>query len=131
MRVECYWNLHKHTFSMRDCSTGRVIAHPTEFMLHDVTFVVQPAGQARVRRERRKNVHAFVRGTLLDMPCGNPALYGWPTYYNPFKWDTFMRLCNEDMAFPYITIGTARYVRGYEVDASPRLIAYGPDGETV
>jgi hypothetical protein len=62
-RVEVYWNLHKNCFSYRPIG-GRVI-HADSIVLKDVTFAVQPAGRERVLREKKKNVHAFVRGTLI------------------------------------------------------------------
>ena len=64
MRVEVYWNLHKKCWSVRH--KGKVIKHTLSVCLENVQWVVQPAGNARVRREGRKNVHAFARGTLID-----------------------------------------------------------------
>ena len=67
MRVEVYWNTHKNLWSVRALAgpdKGRVITHLPEVYLEDCTFAVQPAGRERVRREKKKNVHAFVRGTL-------------------------------------------------------------------
>ena len=64
-RVEVYWNLTKNCYSIRALAgenKGRVVAAPSRVYLEDVTFAVQPAGRAKVLAERRKNVHAFVRG---------------------------------------------------------------------
>ncbi len=63
MKVEVYWNLHKKLYSVR--RKGKVVAHVPFITLKDVQWVVQPAGNARVRREGKKNVHAFARGTWL------------------------------------------------------------------
>lgn len=38
---------------------------PLWVSLSHATFAVQPAGRDKVRREGRKNVHAFVRGDLI------------------------------------------------------------------
>ena len=62
MRVEVYWNVHKKCFSIRH--NGRVIAHASNLVLDNVSFVVQPAGRKKVLWTKRKNVHAFFRGTL-------------------------------------------------------------------
>jgi hypothetical protein len=62
-RVEVYWNLHKKCFSYR--LSGGKVTHARSLLLKDVKFAVQPAGRERVLREKKKNVHAFVRGTLL------------------------------------------------------------------
>jgi hypothetical protein len=64
MRVEAYWNLHKPgMYSIR--RKGKVISHVPFLTMKDVQWVVQPAGNARVKREGKKNVHAFARGTWL------------------------------------------------------------------
>ena len=66
LAVEVYWNLHKHVFSVRDRKTGLVIGHCDEVKLHTVRFRVFEPGRQRVIRQKRKNVHAFVRGTIRD-----------------------------------------------------------------
>ena len=87
MRVEIYFNLHKKVFSMRH--KGKVIAHVCNAMLKDVTYVVQPAGRARVLREGKKNVHAFARGELIErLPVVNYR--GNLAKYNPYKAATFV-----------------------------------------
>ena len=63
-RHETYWNLHKNVFSVR--VKGRVIQHIRAATINDVTFAVQPAGRAKVLLEKRKNVHAFVRGDWMQ-----------------------------------------------------------------
>ena len=85
-RVEVYRNLHNNTFSVRLLRPrlgrgghssglnprwrlkGKVIKHLENWMtlnLQNIKFAVQPAGRDKVRREGRKNVHAFVRGTVI------------------------------------------------------------------
>ena len=90
MRVDVYWNLHKDCWSIRDCKTGRVVKHTDRALLRDVSWVVQPAGRSRVLRERRKNVHAFARGTLVEA-LGDASSHdgGW-VYYNPYRLSTFV-----------------------------------------
>lgn len=87
MRVEVYKNLHTGTYSVRH--KGRVIDHPTRLTLWNVTFAVQPAGREKVRREGRKNVHAFVRGELADpgLRFMEPPVR---VSYNPYENDTFV-----------------------------------------
>ena len=65
MRVEVYYNLHKNVFSVRH--KGRVIQHTKMAVIKDAEYVVRPAGRAKVLREGKKNVHAFVRGEWLGM----------------------------------------------------------------
>lgn len=93
MRVEVYWNLHKKCWSVRH--KGKVIAHKQAVELIDVTWVVQPAGNARVRREKRKNVHAFARGTLAEdgdihFYYGDISNHNRASY-NPYENTTFIR----------------------------------------
>jgi len=106
MRVEVYWNLHKKCWSVRH--KGKVIAHERAVDLIDVTWVVQPAGNARVRREKVKNVHAFARGTLAkdgvllycaDICSPNRARY------NPYEDTTFM------IGFEGTTLTKSNYAR--------------------
>ena len=84
MEVEVYRNLHKNVWSVRDKRTGRVIDHAERVIIRDARFIVQPAGRAKVLREQRKNVHAFVRGTLYSrIAATHPA--DQKVSYNPYK----------------------------------------------
>ena len=90
IRVRMYWNLHKHIWSVQDCKTGRVIDHVTALTLADAKFVVRPAGREKVRREGKKNVHAFAVGTVsLDNGFATRS-NARPVTYNPYKNDTFV-----------------------------------------
>ena len=95
MKVEVYWNLHKKLYSVRH--KGRVVAHLPFVTLKDVRWVVQPAGRRRVLRERKKNVHAFARGTWLygddELQLVNDELRltrRMPIMYNPYKHHKFV-----------------------------------------
>jgi len=91
MRVEVYFNLHKKLFSVSDCHTGRVIKHTNEVTIYNPKFVVRKAGRLRVLRERKKNVHAFVRGMMVPYSCVlfAPDLSTEVTY-NPYKYSSFV-----------------------------------------
>ena len=94
--VDVYRNLHKNCWSIRDRETGRVWGHSQQYVVDHGTFVVQPAGRERVLKEKKKNVHAFVRGTSAGLPIGAGAAYFWgeydqwrskftrPVTYNPY-----------------------------------------------
>ena len=95
MKVEVYWNLRKKCYSVR--SKGKVIAHVPFITLKDVEWVVQPGGRRRVRKQKRKNVHAFARGTWLygddELQLVNDELRlcnRMPITYNPYKHDQFV-----------------------------------------
>jgi len=97
MIVDVYWNLHKKCWSVRDVQTGRVVAHEASVVLMDCKFVVQPGGRQRVIREKRKNVHAWVRGRWLpdDESWWRPFWSVGKVTYNPFKYETFITKNNE------------------------------------
>ena len=97
-RIEVYRNLHKDCFSIRLLrkyegranrdtfpEEGRVVKHlfnDEQLHMENVKFAVQPAGRAKVLRERKKNVHAFVRGTYIES-----GIHAWQSVasYNPYK----------------------------------------------
>jgi hypothetical protein len=58
-------------------------------VLKDCKFIVSEAGQARVRSEGKKNVHAFIEGYVVDARRSLELLdFGWETvYYNPYETD--------------------------------------------
>lgn len=100
MRIEAYYNLHKKCLSYRPIG-GRV-QHANMLLLKNVKFAVQPAGREKVLREKRKNVHAFVRGDL--QPFEDAVVAGWDSdwhhvYYNPYKHETFVRFANLEPIF--------------------------------
>lgn len=90
--VDVYFNLHRKVWSVRDRKTRRVVAHTKNVVLTDVRFRVSAAGNARVRAERRKNVHAFARGTLVGFNVLDslPDRGGVFVVYNPYKYTTFV-----------------------------------------
>lgn len=90
LKYRLYWNLHKKVWSLQDRKTGRVQQHVTAFTMYDAKFVVRPAGQAKVRREGKKNVHAFAVGTAGFRDGIATCLSGRPVTYNPYKNDTFV-----------------------------------------
>jgi len=87
-KVEVYRNLHKDCWSVRQ--RGIVRFHCSRINLKDCKFVVQPAGHAKVVREKKKNVHAFVRGHLCD-EAEDIQVFCWDDiYYNPYKAGSFV-----------------------------------------
>lgn len=86
--VEVYFNLHRKEFSIRQ--DGLVVQHMMHLDLQDVTFHVQPAGNAKVRKEMKKNVHAYIKG----MPAPPNATVSLTKLgeltYNPYKYKTFV-----------------------------------------
>lgn len=80
---------------------GRVIAHEEEVYLRDCRFHVGASGRDRVRREKRKNVHAWVSGELVtplefNTFTRHPAFLASKDFvkrivsYDPYRDDEFM-----------------------------------------
>lgn len=66
-----------------------MIGHWSKLSLSDVTFRVQPAGRDRVRREGKKNVHAFACGTYDTRSLSGSTDMRKITY-NPYRFDSFV-----------------------------------------
>ena len=102
-RHETYWNLHKNVFSVR--VKGRVVQHIRAATIKDVTFAVQPAGRAKVLLEKRKNVHAFVRGNWMrpfdsHTDFFNSYFNGYErVMYNPYLAGTFVSCSTGDAIY--------------------------------
>lgn len=98
--VRVYRNLHKKCLSVKQGSLVR--CHVDNVVLKDCKFIVSKAGQRRVRNEKKKNVHAFVEGFVVnareadhvDSSVSDAALCegksNWQLlYYNPYECDGF------------------------------------------
>jgi hypothetical protein len=85
-QVEVYRNLTKNCYSVRH--KGKVIAHEDKVVLTSVECRVQPAGRAKVLKEKRKNVHAYVKGKVVSqdlLTLGERKRLR----YNPYEADHF------------------------------------------
>jgi hypothetical protein len=98
-RVRVHWHLRAKKWSVSTKTDGgwRVVRGEggeqvlfTKVVLKDVIFTVREAGRQRVLRERRKNVHAWMEGTVVvldtentvaSVPCGVQVKYN--PYYLP------------------------------------------------
>lgn len=118
-RHEAYFNLHKHCLSLRPL--GGKVQHANAVIFTDAQFVVSRAGRQRVLREKRKNVHAFVRGTpeyvydtrmnvdYLKDYCESNKLRR--VTYNPYKCETFVYADTEEE----VLFASAAYVIGRSI----------------
>lgn len=90
-RVDVYKNLNDDCLSIlsRDTDSddyGNVIAHADFVLLEDVDFVVQDAGQEKVRETGVKNVHAMVRGDVVGVGMDGEV-----------EWNLMVRMFGNDM----------------------------------
>lgn len=96
-KVFVYYNLHKHVWSIKDVKTNKVIGYTDRIVLKDVEYKVSKAGRERVLREKMKNVHAGVKGIVVDMNLN--AEDGVAITYNPYKYETFVNKKDETPVF--------------------------------
>lgn len=74
---------------------GRLKASARQVRLCDVEFRVRESGRQRMLQNRRKNVHAYAIGRLLDFvhPDDGRSLEGMAgrgIYYNPYEFPSFV-----------------------------------------
>ena len=99
MRVFVYYNLHKHTWSIKALQgpqRGRVIGHSDTVLLQDAIGRVSEAGRQRVLRDKRKNVHAGIVGTLVHREVEGYFPELDEVTYNPYKYTTFVHKDTEE-----------------------------------
>ena len=92
-RVQVYFNLHKRVWSVRQ--SGLVVEHTNSIVLRDVRFLVGKAGRENVRKQKKKNVHAYASGyvcQLEDLPIIPERINA--VTYNPYKHETFVYVDN-------------------------------------
>ena len=89
-----YRNLNRGGFSVK--YKGLVVDRPAEFIATDVEFRVSKASQNRARKQKSRNVHAYIVCEDYSNTTGTNELKDWeilkgiPVHYNPFYTDTFM-----------------------------------------
>lgn len=87
--VRIYFNLHKKKLSVQTKVNGRwkVVAHVEGAYVRNAQFKVSEAGRQRVLKQKKKNVHAFIIGTLVSGIQSNK--YFLSVRYNPYEMDQF------------------------------------------
>tara|TARA_R100001126_G_scaffold96951_1_gene69853 strand:+ start:544 stop:912 length:369 start_codon:yes stop_codon:yes gene_type:complete len=119
IRVEVYYNLHKNVFSIRH--KGKVIAWGNRVTIEDPEYIVREKGRQKVLEEGRKNVHAFVRGTLSDIDIFNQECLLMPreVTYNPYKYNSFVD------GSTYKPVKKSKWARLIKKDnEKPRIFSY-------
>ena len=81
--VMIYKNLHNGLFSVKQ--GGLVVAHIESVLLSSVSFKVNESGRIRVIREKKKNVHAYIVGYVLNVNSTPISLLKRSITYNPYK----------------------------------------------
>ena len=87
--VECYRNLHKNAFSIRNKKSKLVVAIGNGFILENVICKVSEKGRQRVINEKRKNVHSVLIGEYIGQATINTSTLD-ELYYNPYTLNSFI-----------------------------------------
>jgi hypothetical protein len=93
MKVFCYRNLRfkKVMWSVKDVKTNKVISRSPWVVIKDAELKVSLAGNKRVRKEKRKNVHAGIKGQLRkSCPVIDYTARADVITYNPYENKTFI-----------------------------------------
>ncbi len=97
MKQQIYRNLHKQCWSVKE--RGKKVRHATQgiYALTNCSFLVQPAGNRKVREQKKKNVHAYISGFEAYRYLPNNHHFkeslveqGVEVTYNPYKHTTFV-----------------------------------------
>ena len=88
----CYYNLHKHVFSMKDLKTNIVDKqkYSNIIVMKECVFKVSQKGRERVLKEKRKNVHAGVVGLFISKELNFSIEDFVEITYNPYMYDSFV-----------------------------------------
>lgn len=93
-RVRIYKNLHRNCYSVlrkyydpqKKRFSWLVWNYLFEMTLENPTFIVREKGRQRVIKEKKKNVHAFIEGTLSnEKPPKFSATINPRIKYDPYK----------------------------------------------
>jgi hypothetical protein len=89
--VRVYFNFHKKMISVQSKVNGRwkVVKHVEDILLKNVKFKVSEAGRQRVIKNKRKNVHAYIHGTVIKSLPHPMTLVFNSVNYNPYKLERF------------------------------------------
>ena len=99
-RVMVYFNLHRKLWSIKSLKTGLVIGHRNTIVLSDVEPKVSESGRQRVLKEKKKNVHAGLIGTLKSVKELKHSLENFKEItYNPYKYTSFVFKDNDSVYF--------------------------------
>lgn len=126
MKVDVYWNVREKKFSVRareGSEAGRVIFHKKHVIIRQPRFIVSEAGRQRVLKEKQKNVHAVVRGELVEGEDFFETFKNLPlerlvsVTYNPYVHTTFI---DQLTRLPVYSLDTALMV---EENSKPIVLA--------
>ena len=119
--VRVFKNLKHGCYSIMQ--RGVICASAREVRLTDVEFRVGERGRQRMIRERRRNVHAFAVGRLVDFVHPDDErniarLDGRGAFYDPYRFDSFV---DAETNEPVRAVSAAHFDEGGVVYAPDEL----------
>ncbi len=116
--IRCYRNLHNNCISIKQ--QGIVRCHADRVSLEICRFIISKSGQLRVRKEKKKNVHAYIQGFVFDPTWPDaPEPVDWRTaYYNPYTTDYWK---DSESGKPL----TSANIVSVEIDGPHCVVRYG------
>lgn len=116
--VHVYRNLHRGCLSVRQ--NRIVVCHTDNIVLKDTEFIVGEKGRERVRREKKKNVHAYLKGYVCNPRETDELLpFEWEEiYYNPYKCEGFTHIASNKV------VAEAKYCDVGGSNCSPDILAF-------
>ena len=88
-RVKVYRNLRNGKWSVLD-SKGKLLFYVESIKIKNAKFIVQKAGNKRVKVEKQKNVHAFVVGEIDSINRNYHIRKYKKGNYCPYKYSFFV-----------------------------------------
>lgn len=87
--VDVYRNLHTNNgYSIRCSKSGLVLSHCSTAKLRNARFIVSESGRQKTIQEKRKRVHAYIRGELVGINELVPDDF-LQVHYNPYHTPLF------------------------------------------
>ena len=120
-----YRNLNNGRISIKDKRTNLVVGYADEVWVENPKFIVSEAGRQRVLEEKRKNVHAYIEGSIVKLqgflPRNNGQVdvgvlhqrkyhEGVQLNYNPYKYPHFYVVTEYDGVEMYEAVHSAGLV---------------------
>lgn len=137
--VDVYRNLHTDNgYSIRCSKSGLVLAHCSTVHLKDAKFHISESGRQKTIEEKRKRVHAYVRGILVQYNVDIPS-YFQEVRYNPYLHSQFTHtdggivketpevICSGKHV--YVSPGIRPFYTDDEVRGSLQLLGYDLNDE--
>ncbi|MCK6259574.1 hypothetical protein LCY76_23685 [Fictibacillus sp. KIGAM418] len=83
-QVDVYRNLNSGGSSIRCSKTKLFVAHVESVELKESEFRVSEPGWQKVILQKRKSVHAYIKGNLVSINLPKPESYVRQVHYNPY-----------------------------------------------